>query len=233
MHTTQSLEQLLSELFTPAELRRWLRGRSEESARLVDAIPDDPVAPAELAHQATRALVRFGLIDGTFFDDLVRERPAQAPRIRAVQSGWRAQWVSARARSILALAAPVLVGLALWLLSRDHPSAAPQVAPVVSIEDARPSPGGADQEPQLAPAASAPPSGQEAGPASTEAPPPKDATPDPAAVPAATPSSTRKTTTLSNSPVRAGGDANIEGDDITIERSPISAGQDVNIGSSP
>lgn len=233
MPPSPSVERLLAELFTPAELRRWLRRRDAESDRLVDALPSEPVEPAELAHQATRALFRFGMVNAAFWDDLVRERPLQAAQIRAAQAAWGAEQVARWPRLMAAAVAVALAIAALWFLGRAPFDMAIQHAePTAAVDGGLPSAVPSEQSLLATPAALYPKPTPESeaqadGNTNTKTPTATRATQD---EPAPPPSSTATTTEVKETKVDAGRDANILGDHVTVEKSEVQAKQDVTIG---
>lgn len=83
----RALENLLRELLSVEQLRRWLRGLPGGEA-LVDELPSAPASSAEVIHQAVLELKRAGMVDQEFFDALIAERPKQAARIQEVAVRW-------------------------------------------------------------------------------------------------------------------------------------------------
>lgn len=80
----RELEDLLSELFDPEALRRFVhRGFGDRVSRL---LPTPPVSAQQLCHECSRLLVSRGLVDLDFFVDLVAESPEKRPRIEALAS---------------------------------------------------------------------------------------------------------------------------------------------------
>jgi hypothetical protein len=74
------LETLLLSLFTPEELVRWLRHYVD--AKLVDELPAGAVSPMQLVHQTVLASQRRGLVNESFFQGLIAERPGRSADIQ-------------------------------------------------------------------------------------------------------------------------------------------------------
>jgi hypothetical protein len=74
------LETLLLSLFTSDELARWLRHYVD--AKLVDELPAGAVSPMQLVHQTILALQRRGLVNESFFQGLIAERPGRSADIQ-------------------------------------------------------------------------------------------------------------------------------------------------------
>jgi hypothetical protein len=232
MHTSPTIERLLIELFTPAELRRWLRLRDEESARMVDTLPNEPVEPAEFAHQTSRALVRFGLVDQSCWDDLLRERPAQESRIRESQAKWRAERGTLWPRLTLGVVTVTLVMavFALWVVGRMSQSmnsySAETELPFRDVASSRPSastavPAASDVDAAFVPDTEITALRSPSAPAVVA---PVEPPPQAAA------SSSAQTTAVTDSRIDAGRDVRVESDNVTIKNSEVSAKQDVTIG---
>lgn len=79
----RELNALLLALFTPEELRRLLHALPGGD-RLIQELPSRSASNAELTHLATLVLASRGLLNGHFFDALIRARPGRAAEIRAV-----------------------------------------------------------------------------------------------------------------------------------------------------
>lgn len=80
------LETLLLSLFTSDELVRWLRNFVD--AKLVDEIPVGNTTPTHLVHQTILALQRRGLINESFFQGLIAERPGRSADIQLAAKWW-------------------------------------------------------------------------------------------------------------------------------------------------
>jgi tetratricopeptide (TPR) repeat protein len=81
------LNALLLDLFSEAELRRWVyRALGKEADQ---ALPGTSVSRDELCFQLVLRVERHGLVDENFFEQLIEERPGRAEDIRAVAALWR------------------------------------------------------------------------------------------------------------------------------------------------
>lgn len=82
-----ALEQLLTTLFTAAELRRWLAHHPDDPG-LLALLPGESTPLAELAHQVVRLCMRKNLVDAALFDRLARDIPRQSDLIDHVRRRW-------------------------------------------------------------------------------------------------------------------------------------------------
>lgn len=86
MTPVASLSELLCELFTTAELHRWLASR--EATAALDRSVDLSGPPVEVCFRVVTALERRQLLDASFFADLGAARPARTAEIRAEAARW-------------------------------------------------------------------------------------------------------------------------------------------------
>jgi len=85
--SARALERLLLELFDGEEFRLFLR-RLRGGRQLEQALVGRAASAEALISEAVGLLERRGLLDRSFFEALLVERPAQAARIREVARGW-------------------------------------------------------------------------------------------------------------------------------------------------
>jgi len=78
-----ALHELLSSLFKPVDLRRWVRFDSELSI-LEDDLPEEPAPPARFFDVAVTELRRHGLVQTDFFDQLRSQFPRRRDDIDPV-----------------------------------------------------------------------------------------------------------------------------------------------------
>ncbi|MCB9764571.1 MAG: hypothetical protein H6741_34000 [Alphaproteobacteria bacterium] len=79
-----ALEDLLSELFDPPDLRRFLRRHLGDD--VVGLLPESPENEAEVMHQAVRRLKQRGEIDGALFTALKEVFPKRVADIAEVEA---------------------------------------------------------------------------------------------------------------------------------------------------
>ena len=81
------LVALLNSLFATKQLRHWIR-TGPMGVPIVHALPDTAESPSEYAWEAVEESERHGVINGDWFDRLVKVRPLREDDIRRVQSLW-------------------------------------------------------------------------------------------------------------------------------------------------